>query len=908
MLKFENLSFLIYKLKFFTIMRKKYLSALLFGALLFASAGTFTSCKDYDDDINNLQSQITANAQGIEELKNLIGTGDYVTNIEKSAEGLVVTFKNAGSQTITLEDEVGSVVTVNEDGELCIDGEPTGIKVAETTPGETAKAPVKIEDGFWAVLNEDGEYDKTNIPVSGVSLAGDEQTGYTLTIVNADGSTSSVELPSAASSLVDLMLPEVSYSVNLADGGLVSNGTIALAQYTFNLNGVSTNKTDWKGSKELPANNSIIVAQAAPVMIQINPVNVDAKDVNFSLVNSQNKTADVTLEVKDFTGLLTTDKTRAANANGLYDLTIADQIFANSTAADEYTGALTEDNQALAVAAGKVRSAYKVSYAEAEPAKLTTYSLMDGTTAVVKDETIGNTTSSTASGIELNKWYTVTTDNAEALYDMYLKAADDDDAVLFGVEFQVVDGAYQVRATKTPDNVTKPSFDINVETIDKTGTWKESTITFVLSEVISDAYVYDLTEYQLKDVAAAKDNSFSVTVADMTSKFNAEQLALWNKKLSTLTYSIVDKDGKTVSADDLSLVLVDKDGKDVTTAATEYTAANVKAAQTMSVRFDNTEALAEALSLNSTYNIVVECKDENKNVISTAKIPFTLSIPAIETFFVQQSGVFVNGVANAYLDCEANNDTFGGDAANMEAAYQLKSAFNKFGENLTNTTFTIGMDSETEIVNKKKSSALAEINTTSVNNTNIKDLTVTLIGNTDEDTGLQEGYKQELIVNVTDAKFAGVWAYGKAGEVNYSFKIKVMSPLYEGQIVAADGTVEIPATDINGHEVTGDDIKGYTYNDIAYSIFKDQSTPRPWSRKEIKSVIFATTDSNIFTCDEYSSDYTPAQGETPAKNGTVTVYPKNLAETTDSKIKVTLTDVWGYKKVVEIPVKVVVNK
>ena len=39
-------------------MRKKYLSALLFGALLFASAGTFTSCKDYDDDINNLQSQI----------------------------------------------------------------------------------------------------------------------------------------------------------------------------------------------------------------------------------------------------------------------------------------------------------------------------------------------------------------------------------------------------------------------------------------------------------------------------------------------------------------------------------------------------------------------------------------------------------------------------------------------------------------------------------------------------------------------------------------------------------------------------------------------------------------------------------------------------------------------------------
>ena len=39
-------------------MNKKYLSVVLFGALLAASAGTFTSCKDYDDDIKGLQEQI----------------------------------------------------------------------------------------------------------------------------------------------------------------------------------------------------------------------------------------------------------------------------------------------------------------------------------------------------------------------------------------------------------------------------------------------------------------------------------------------------------------------------------------------------------------------------------------------------------------------------------------------------------------------------------------------------------------------------------------------------------------------------------------------------------------------------------------------------------------------------------
>ena len=49
-------------------MRRKFISALLFGALVAASTSTFVSCKDYDDDINGLQGQITANASTLEEL------------------------------------------------------------------------------------------------------------------------------------------------------------------------------------------------------------------------------------------------------------------------------------------------------------------------------------------------------------------------------------------------------------------------------------------------------------------------------------------------------------------------------------------------------------------------------------------------------------------------------------------------------------------------------------------------------------------------------------------------------------------------------------------------------------------------------------------------------------------------
>ena len=35
-------------------MNKKFLSAILFGALMVSSTGTFVSCKDYDDDIDEL--------------------------------------------------------------------------------------------------------------------------------------------------------------------------------------------------------------------------------------------------------------------------------------------------------------------------------------------------------------------------------------------------------------------------------------------------------------------------------------------------------------------------------------------------------------------------------------------------------------------------------------------------------------------------------------------------------------------------------------------------------------------------------------------------------------------------------------------------------------------------------------
>lgn len=48
-------------------MNKKYLSAALLSATLAFSVGSFTSCKDYDDDVNNLQQQIDSNQKTLDE-------------------------------------------------------------------------------------------------------------------------------------------------------------------------------------------------------------------------------------------------------------------------------------------------------------------------------------------------------------------------------------------------------------------------------------------------------------------------------------------------------------------------------------------------------------------------------------------------------------------------------------------------------------------------------------------------------------------------------------------------------------------------------------------------------------------------------------------------------------------------
>ena len=73
-------------------MNKKFLSAILFGALMVTSTGTFVSCKDYDEDIDAINSELTNIKSTIAALQSKVDAGNYVTGVTKTAEGITFTF------------------------------------------------------------------------------------------------------------------------------------------------------------------------------------------------------------------------------------------------------------------------------------------------------------------------------------------------------------------------------------------------------------------------------------------------------------------------------------------------------------------------------------------------------------------------------------------------------------------------------------------------------------------------------------------------------------------------------------------------------------------------------------------------------------------------------------------------
>ena len=137
-------------------MKRKFVKVMFFGALALSTV-TYVGCKDYDDDIDNLQTQIDANKASIAELQNFVKEGKWVTAVEPITDGFKITFNDGKSYSIVSGAAGASGTKIEIDPTTknwIIDGKDSGI-CSEGQKGDKGDdgEPGKGEPG------KDGEVD-----------------------------------------------------------------------------------------------------------------------------------------------------------------------------------------------------------------------------------------------------------------------------------------------------------------------------------------------------------------------------------------------------------------------------------------------------------------------------------------------------------------------------------------------------------------------------------------------------------------------------------------------------------------------------------------------------------------------------------------------------------------------------
>ena len=915
-------------------MRKKYLSALLFGALLFASAGTFTSCKDYDDDIDGLRTEITDLKSAIEELQQKIGDGKFVTNVAANGQGLTITWNDGNSTTIenvineaTGETGEGSVVTFDEaTGEILINGEGTGYYASKSEIGEY-KAPYVNADGALVLVNEKGEEVVTNILTAPVTAVENADGSVTLTI-RANGTSQTVLVPSLASSITAVeLLDATNMKPTTADQTL----TIKFWQIA--------SEVKWDGPRgNIPAKSILYSAEdgKADMNFKLSPANVDGTTVEFALVNSNDGYAPLKLTSP------ANDKTLITRAstynNGMYQTSVGErsEIFAYTIGYTDFTsqfdapGSSTDKIMfALTpnITGTDVRSPYMIEVAHGgkplTSATLTnvivsgvdnTASSHDYTTSIQ-----GKGTATIRVGVEAP----VTVTEEYNLYDMYMTVTD---AAKDKFGLEIDNEARTIIATKSPDDLTDATFDLSVYAMDNAGRkYNVTTITVTVNRTMAESAY----EQQVKALTKLTD-TFTVAATPLFTSLGT-QLNDWKESvdLTKTTFDLLEMNASG------ELVATSEGGfygsNDVATAITNGQAnghvaflnadneiTNAAAGDLTNIRFNlNIPQSGSPLKIDKDYYIRLSFYSNGTPsvLLNTITVPFKLTKPELSTILVKESGVFRDGdnLAYAYMywqDAYENQDDsqdFVGGGAQALSRYYIDRAFTNMYANLakanmtTGTGFKFEIDKNTNVEGTdKKSDHFATVATSNKfsaqSNRWFVDLTSTV---DDDNNGIRDGYKKDLIVN-----FTGYYLDVQDDSYKYTdtYKFRVMSPILEGEALAKNNLVQVSAT--GRTRIHKEDIWAKTYNnDVKYDIFKKDDLGN-WYRDDIKDVTFSSGNVNVFEM----TVATPTNVQYPGTDKEIDSYieVEGVSENT-AKLKVAVEDIWGYTLQDEVDIQTTLN-
>ena len=311
-------------------MNKKYFSVLLMGAMTVATVGTVTSCKDYDDDISNLQEQIDKLSETIKNIQTQINNGAILTSVTPTENGMTITLnQNGQTKNYTISNgkdgQNGKSWKIGDNGNWWYDEGNGYVDSKFPARGENGKDGENGNNGENGAAGENGKNGKYYVPNPETGCFDIYQDGKKLESTNIPYTATAENAITATWEKGVLTLVGVKDAV---DGKIVLNLNSVLRAMVFNpshyVDGVeaidlATYTYQPLGVKKVDADGDFL-ADAPFYALLADGVTVEsplyfAPDMKASyFLNPSN--ADVTEEAKDYKFLMSsakyTDFTRAA--------------------------------------------------------------------------------------------------------------------------------------------------------------------------------------------------------------------------------------------------------------------------------------------------------------------------------------------------------------------------------------------------------------------------------------------------------------------------------------------------------------------------------------------------------------------------------------------------------------------
>ena len=629
-----------------------------------SSTGTFVSCKDYDDDIDAINKELTDLKSKLSDLETKVNAGGaYVTKIESVDGGFKVSVSDGTSYNLTVASAAaGSKVVIDDKtGEISIDDKATGwFATTGEREGAVDMTPY-VEDGYWYLYDKTAkEFVKSEYKAAGNAYAVVKDDVLTLHMPDESGKMQSIVLPLTANALTAVTVPA---ALTFCSTNATANSPIVW--------GVAGAKNDnWKGPKGKYAKDQLLIGQISPATVGVSPVSYDLSAQKLTLVDSKGVVAPVNViatAVADFDEAISGN--RAASKSGNWNLSIAmnedvtdeniDEVFGGAASSSSMTkvtlyalcvNGVPYTNYDIAI---KVKNAVTASSAAAITYNNANLTYFDAE---------GNSVAATGSGsqeIALPLGKTTLTYTEEKLYDSYFTFENTytDKAAALGV---VADGM----TITVPEQAAGQELVATLHMADVAGTVTTKDITLKLAGAVVDPD-QELAAVDYEVMPALKE--ILVPVSEMWTKMTAAEV----EKVDALS-QLVLTDSETTStflADDLTIngnsgkvkfYAANADGTvNNTTALTDndITGASGSARKIAWMGITVASNVNTAAKAGS-YKLNLAVKDDKGNEIKKFTVPVNVTLPAFDKLYSKVGGdVWSENTCTLRMGYNANGAT-----------------------------------------------------------------------------------------------------------------------------------------------------------------------------------------------------------------------------------------------------------